>query len=251
MTTVPFEPTEHPHRRRNALTGEWVLVSPHRTKRPWQGQVEKSTPETRLAYDPACYLCPGNERVGGKRNPQYTSTFVFDNDFSALLPDGPSGLVDDRELFQTEAETGICRVICFSPRHDLTLPEMELGDIRRVVDVWAQQVEELGSRPDVSYVQIFENNGAVMGCIQPAPARPDLGQPYRPRGAGQGRCHQRAYLERHGQPLLFDYLARGTGRPANASSCRTGTGSRWCPTGRCGPSRRCCCRGVTCSPCRS
>ena len=128
MTTVSFEPTEHPHRRRNALTGEWVLVSPHRTKRPWQGQVEKSMAELRPAYDPTCYLCPGNERAGGKRNPQYTNTLVFDNDFSALLPDGPSGAVDDRELFRTEAETGTCRVLCFSPRHDLTIPEMELGE---------------------------------------------------------------------------------------------------------------------------
>ncbi|MCW5844230.1 MAG: UDP-glucose--hexose-1-phosphate uridylyltransferase, partial [Caldilinea sp.] len=208
VTTKPFEPTEHPHRRRNALTGEWVLVSPHRTKRPWQGQVEKSAPETRLPYDPTCYLCPGNERAGGKRNPQYASTFVFDNDFAALLPGSPSGPVNDDELFQTEAETGTCRVICFSPRHDLTLPEMELGDIRRVVDVWAQQVEELGARPDVGYVQIFENRGAVMGSSNPHPHGQIWANHTVPVEPAKEDATQRAYLARHSQPLLLDYLAR-------------------------------------------
>lgn len=208
MAPASFEPTEHPHRRRNALTGEWVLVSPHRTRRPWQGQVEKSAPETRPAYDPTCYLCPGNERAGGKRNPQYASTFVFANDFSALLPNGPVGTVDARELFQTEAETGSCRVLCFSPRHNLTLPEMEPGDIRRVVDVWAQQVEELGAQPDITYVQIFENKGAVMGCSNPHPHGQIWANHTVPVEPAKEDALQRAYLERHGQPLLIDYLAR-------------------------------------------
>ncbi|MCB0122039.1 MAG: galactose-1-phosphate uridylyltransferase, partial [Caldilineaceae bacterium] len=164
-----FDPTEHPHRRKNLLTGEWVLVSPHRTKRPWQGQVEKMPPDNRPAYDPTCYLCPGNERAGGKANPVYTDTFVFENDFAALLPEGPRGDVSQGNFFQAEAETGRARVICFSPRHDLTLPEMAVADIRRVVDVWADQVTELGELPDIHYVQLFENKGAVMGSSNPHP----------------------------------------------------------------------------------
>jgi UDPglucose--hexose-1-phosphate uridylyltransferase len=129
----------HPHRRFNPLSREWVLVSPHRTKRPWQGQVEKTPRETLKAYEPDCYLCPGNSRAGGKRNPQYTGTFVFDNDFAALLPDTPAGSSDSSGLLVTEAQPGVCRVICFTPRHDLTLSRMEHASIRRVIDTWAGQ----------------------------------------------------------------------------------------------------------------
>jgi len=202
-----FDPTEHPHRRKNLLTGEWVLVSPHRTKRPWQGQVEKMPSDNRPAYDPTCYLCPGNERAGGKANPVYTNTFVFENDFAALLPEGPQGDVSQGDFFQAEAETGRARVICFSPRHDLTLPEMAVADVRRVVDVWADQVTELGNLPDIHYVQLFENKGAVMGCSNPHPHGQVWANHSIPQEPAKEEAQQRAYYADHGRPLLLDYLA--------------------------------------------
>ncbi|RME57962.1 MAG: UDP-glucose--hexose-1-phosphate uridylyltransferase, partial [Caldilineae bacterium] len=202
-----FDPTEHPHRRRNLLTGDWVLVSPHRTKRPWQGQTESPPPEMRPAYDPGCYLCPGNERAGGVRNPAYTSTFVFTNDFAALLPHTPDHDVSQGRFFQAEAETGECRVICFSPRHDLTLAEMDLPDIRRVVDVWAEQVVELGSRDAIGYVQLFENRGAMMGSSNPHPHGQVWANRRVPMEPAKEDREQRAYFERHNSPLLLDYLA--------------------------------------------
>jgi UDPglucose--hexose-1-phosphate uridylyltransferase len=204
MTT--FDPTEHPHRRRNLLTGEWVLVSPHRTRRPWQGQVERLPADERPAYDPTCYLCPGNPRAGGKQNPEYSGVYVFENDFAALLSEGPRGDVSQNEFFQAQAETGICRVICFSPRHDLTLPEMEVSDIRRVIDVWTEQVLELGSQPDIHYVQIFENKGAVMGSSNPHPHGQLWGNFRVPQEPAEEDIQQRAYYEQTGSPLLVDYL---------------------------------------------
>ncbi len=164
-----FDSSNHAHRRYNPLTDEWILVSPHRTKRPWRGQVERPPADTRPRYEPTCYLCPGNTRAGGVVNPAYESTYVFDNDYMALLPQIPSGEMGDGNLLRARSERGLCRVICYSPDHSLTLAEMAQQDIERVVNVWSEQYLELGSRPFIDYVQIFENKGAVMGCSNPHP----------------------------------------------------------------------------------
>lgn len=158
-----------PHRRFNPLTREWVLVSPQRTARPWQGQVEPAAAPRAPEYDPECYLCPGNARAGGVRNPQYHFTFVFDNDFAALQPDARPERFEREGLLIAETEPGVCRVVCFSPRHDLTISNMLHTDLRRVVDAWVAQFAELGARPEINYVQIFENRGAMMGASNPHP----------------------------------------------------------------------------------
>ncbi|TYZ10988.1 UDP-glucose--hexose-1-phosphate uridylyltransferase [Hymenobacter lutimineralis] len=201
-----FDITEHPHRRYNALTGEWLLVSPHRSKRPWQGQQETTEPEQRPAYDSTCYLCPGNTRAGGAVNPPYTGTFVFDNDFAALTADAPVGTVNVGGLLRAEAESGVGRVICFSPRHNLTLPEMDEAAIRGVVDVWVEQFRELGARPDINYVQIFENKGQVMGCSNPHPHGQIWAQRTVPGEPAKETVQQAAYFQEHGRSLLTDYL---------------------------------------------
>jgi UDPglucose--hexose-1-phosphate uridylyltransferase len=195
-----------PHRRLNVLTGEWVLVSPHRMRRPWQGQVERRPAETRPAYDPGCYLCPGNVRAGGERNPDYTGTFVFDNDFAALRPDVDEAAVSIDDLLVARSEPGVCRVICFSPRHDLSLPDMETAAIRGVVDLWAEEYERLGARDDIGWVQIFENKGEIMGCSNPHPHGQIWAQrsvPLQPARELERFAEHRA---RHGRTLLEDYL---------------------------------------------
>jgi len=201
-----FNIEDHPHRRFNPLTGDWILVSPHRAKRPWQGQVEKPAVHDRPAYDPDCYLCPGNERAGGKTNPNYKGTYVFTNDFSALLTDTPEGAVVEGELFQAESESGICKVICFSENHCLTIPEMEVADIRKVVDVWCEQYEELGRNPNINYVQIFENKGSIMGCSNPHPHGQIWSSHGIPVEPAKESVTQKAWFEKHGTTLLADYL---------------------------------------------
>jgi UDPglucose--hexose-1-phosphate uridylyltransferase len=209
-TTIDIIMTEHisdkPHRRLNILTGEWVQVSPHRTKRPWQGQEEDQVDEQKPEYDPDCYLCPGNSRAGGKQNPEYSSTFVFDNDFSALLPDTENRSFNKENLLVAKTEKGICRVICFSPRHDLTLPEMPVEEIGKVVDLWAEQYEELGGKEFIKYVQIFENKGEMMGCSNPHPHGQIWAQETVPEEPLKEMKQQQAYFEKHRRTLLSDYL---------------------------------------------
>jgi UDPglucose--hexose-1-phosphate uridylyltransferase len=198
--------SDYPHKRYNPLLGEWILCSPHRTKRPWQGATEPPKKDGAPAYDPSCYLCPGNERAGGIKNPDYKGAFSFVNDFSALLPDSPVDSMDLSGLIRAEAERGLCKVICFSPRHDLTLPRMDLPSIKDLIDVWAREYLEIGGSQDIAYVQIFENRGAIMGCSNPHPhcqiwassSVPDI-----PAREGE---RQAARLAESGKCLLCEYL---------------------------------------------
>lgn len=202
--------TDLPHRRFNPLLGEWLLVSPHRAKRPWQGSVEDLAPEDRPQYDPECYLCPGNERAGGVQNPKYTETFAFQNDFASLMPgeDGAEPAVIDacNGLIHAQVERGICRVICFSPRHDMTLPLMEVEAIGKVVDLWAAQYEELAAVDFISHVQIFENKGAMMGCSNPHPHGQIWANGTVPTLPAKKVATQLEYQKSHGSPMLMDYL---------------------------------------------
>ena len=201
-----FDLKNHPHRRLNLLTGEWILVSPHRAKRPWQGQIEKSPVEEIPAYDPKCYLCPGNNRAGGKKNPEYQQTFVFDNDFSALLMETPNQEWQKGNLLQAQGEPGICRVVCFSPRHDLTLPLMEPEDILVIIQTWTEQYQELGDRPEINHVQIFENKGLIMGCSNPHPHGQIWAQHSIPMESATELKQLGSYLNKNQSCLLCDYL---------------------------------------------
>jgi UDPglucose--hexose-1-phosphate uridylyltransferase len=211
---------EYPHRRLNPLTGEWILISPHRARRPWLGQVEKIPPENLPSYDPTCYLCPGNQRVEGTANPQYTSTFVFDNDFQAILTpeasiemgaplvpfDKNTTLPPDTELFAAVPEYGICRVVCFSPRHDMSIPELSQGEVEEVVRTWSAQTVDLSSKDFISYVQVFENKGASMGASNPHPHSQIWSTSHIPNEPAKELRQQAKYAHEHNSCILCDVL---------------------------------------------
>ena len=199
--------SEGSHRRRNPLTGEYVLVSPQRTQRPWQGRVEGAPVDIRPRYDPTCYLCPGNERAGGHRNPAYAGTHVFDNDFAAL---GPNGSAHDaqaeHELLEAQPERGQCRVVCFSPRHDLSLPEMSLAEIDLVLQSWTEETRTLAAHEFITAIQVFENKGEIMGCSNPHPHSQVWATEHLPNETSKELNHQHFYFSRYQRPLLSDYL---------------------------------------------
>ncbi len=202
---------ELPHRRWNPLIEEWILVSPHRTKRPWMGKQEDNKNSKLPRYDPGCYLCPANLRANGVKNPDYNSTFVFDNDFSALVENKNYIKTQIEEnyvngLVKQKTETGECRVVCFSPRHDLTLPNMEKKDVINVINIWIQQYIEIGNKKDISYIQIFENKGEIMGCSNPHPHCQIWSQKSIPTIPLKEIKSQRKYYNKHKNPLLLDYL---------------------------------------------
>jgi UDPglucose--hexose-1-phosphate uridylyltransferase len=208
-----FSAEHDPHRRRNPLTGDWVLVSPHRAKRPWLGQQEVQAVDTPVTYDPACFLCPGNHRVTGDKNPTYTATYVFDNDFPALLGSSPAGSPADSTarqvkdpLFAMSGATGVSRVICFSPNHSHSLPLLSQAGVEQVVHAWCEQTRLLGEV--YPWVQIFENKGAVMGCSNPHPHGQVWANSYLPNEARKEDDQQQAYYAEHGTSLLLDYARR-------------------------------------------
>ena len=201
-----FVLTDHPHRRYNPLLDEWILVSPQRAKRPWQGQNEVISDEKKPEYDETCYLCPGNERINGGTNPKYESCYVFDNDFPALLKNEVSFDLQQEDLFKINPERGINRVICFSPKHNVTLAEMQITEIENVIKVWKEQYLELGAIDYINHVQIFENKGSVMGCSNPHPHGQIWAQSSLPTQVKKTQDNLLKYYQKTGKSLLKDYV---------------------------------------------
>jgi UDPglucose--hexose-1-phosphate uridylyltransferase len=199
--------TTHPHRRFDPLRRQWVIVSPQRNDRPWQGQVDPPPIEHQPSFDPGCYLCPGNVRANGERNPAYTSTFAFGNDFGALLPSTPAYATANQGLLVAQAERGICRVVCFSPRHDLTLPLMDAAAIRAVVDAWVSEYVALSEASSIASVTIFENRGAMMGASNPHPHSQVWATEHIPHEAAIEQRGLAAYRRQHRSCLLCYYAA--------------------------------------------
>ena len=194
-------------RRLNLLTGDWVLVSPHRNARPWQGATETPVLQPAIAHDPDCYLCPGNIRAGGHHNPDYDGVWVFDNDFPALLSTAtPETQADD--LLRAEPESGLCRVVCYGPHHTRTMAAMTAAELRAIVDVWTTQFTELSLRPDIAAVTIFENRGSMMGASNPHPHGQIWATRHIPNELTREDASQHDWLAAHGEPLLTAYLRR-------------------------------------------
>ena len=202
-----FDIHEDPHRRYNPLINEWILVSPHRAKRPWQGQNETISTVKMPEYDPECYLCPGNVRANGEVNPQYSSSFVFENDFAALKQEEIE-FEESKEatFFKAKPERGISRVVCFSPKHNITLPEMDLSTIEEIIRTWQREYTDLGNVDYINYVQIFENKGSVMGCSNPHPHGQIWAQSSIPTQVEKTQNSLKAYFDKNQSNLLIDYL---------------------------------------------
>lgn len=201
-----FDLKEHSHTRLNILTGEWILVSPHRMKRPWQGKVEDLPKDNRPSYDPTCYLCPGNKRADGTNNPAYSEPYAFVNDFSALLENTPLGNYDEDGLLSAKSESGICKVICFSPEHNLTLPQMSEEAIENVIELWQKEFAALAANPAIKYIQIFENKGEIMGCSNPHPHGQIWSSSSVPLELHKETIQQKKYFDTHQKSLLSAYL---------------------------------------------